>query len=136
MQHDNKPNKRINKSICFPMHNLRELVLKVKVGSVPDYYFCRLPKIITPMSIVVVNLEGFEFKFEDMIPSLTLVEDLTLEGCLVSSNFSISSAKLKTLKLWGCEGLENIMIDAFNLQSFYFSTQQALLKSILSMVRV
>lgn len=118
MQHDNKPNKRINKSICFPMHNLRELVLKVIVGSVPDYYFYRLPKIITPMSIVVVNLEGFEFKFEDMIPSLTLVEDLTLEGCLVSSNFSISSAKLKTLKLWGCEGLENIMIDAFNLQSF------------------
>ncbi|XP_075645136.1 F-box/LRR-repeat protein At4g14096-like [Castanea sativa] len=118
MQHDNKPNKRINKSICFPMHNLRELVLKVIVESVPDYYFYRLQKIVTPMSIVVLNLEGFEFKFEDMISSLTLVEDLTLKGCHVSSNFSILSAKLITLKLWGCEGLENIMIDAFNLQSF------------------
>ena len=30
----------------------------------------------------------------------------------------VSSAKLKTIKLWGCEGLENIMIDALNLQSF------------------
>ena len=71
MQHANKPNKRINKSICFPMHNLRELVLKVIVESVPDYYFLMFAKKITPMSIVVLNLEGFEFKFEDMIPSLT-----------------------------------------------------------------
>ena len=118
MQHANKPNKRINKSICFPMHNLRELVLKVIVESVPDYYFLMFAKKITPMSIVVLNLEGFEFKFEDMIPSLTSVEDLTLEDCHVSSNFSISSAKLRTLRLWGCEGLENIMIDVFNLQSF------------------
>ena len=91
MQHDNKRNKRINKSICFGMHNLRELVLKVIVESAHDYRFYRLPKIITPMSIVVLILEGFKFKFEDLIPSLTLVEDLTLEVCHVSSNFSISS---------------------------------------------
>ena len=99
MQHDNKRNKRINKSICFGMHNLRELVLKVIVESAHDYRFYRLPKIITPMSIVVLILEGFKFKFEDLIPSLTLVEDLTLEGGHVSSNFSISSQGYRLMYL-------------------------------------
>ena len=114
--------KRIAKSIKFAIeHNVKELVLKF--GEVWRYHpFYSLPKSITLKSIVVLKLQGFDFKFEDLIPNLTLVEDLTLKDCMVSSNFTISSAKLKSLKLTKCRGLKNIVIDAFNLQSFETTT--------------
>ena len=122
--------KRIAKSIKFAIeHNVKELVLKF--GEVWRYHpFYSLPKSITLKSIVVLKLQGFDFKFEDLIPNLTLVEDLTLKDCMVSSNFTISSAKLKTLKLGHCRGLENIAIDAFNLQSFRTSSFGEPLKNI------
>lgn len=75
------------------------------------------PKTITTKSIVVLNLVGLAFKFEDLIPSLNLVEHLSIELCSVSSNF-----KLKTLELKNCKGLKTIVVDVVNLQYFSHST--------------
>lgn len=80
------------------------------------------PKTITTKSIVVLNLVGLAFKFEDLIPSLNLVEHLSIELCSVSSNFTISSSKLRTLELKNCRGLKTIVVDAVNLQYFSHST--------------
>ena len=116
--------KRIEESICFAIdRNVKELVLNF--GGLQrrhGYKYYSLPKLITSNSIVVLNLSGFDFNLEDLIPNLTLVEDFTISNCCVSSNFTISSAKLKSLKLTKCRGLKNIVIDAFNLQSFETTT--------------
>lgn len=70
----------------------------------------------------MLNLVGLAFKFEDLIPSLNLVEHLSIELCSVSSNFTISSSKLKTLELKNCRGLKTIVVDVVNLQYFSHST--------------
>ncbi|GMY33538.1 f-box/lrr-repeat protein 15 [Fagus crenata] len=122
--HSSILDKRIEESICFAIdRNVKELVLNF--GGLQrrhGYKYYSLPKLITSNSIVVLNLSGFDFNLEDLIPNLTLVEDFTISNCCVSSNFTISSAKLKSLKLTKCRGLKNIVIDAFNLQSFETTT--------------
>ena len=67
-------------SICFAIdhNNVNELVLKFeedKHRSRDNRKFYRLPKIITPRSVFVLDISGFDFSFEDLIQNLTLVED-------------------------------------------------------------
>ena len=128
IDHDGKSDQRIDESICFAIeHNVKKLDLRFGDYWIRSRYkvygqLYTLPKTVTTKSIVVLNLVGLAFKFEDLIPSLNLVEHLSIELCSVSSNFTISSTKLKTLKLQNCKGLKTIVVDAVNLQYFSHST--------------
>lgn len=115
---DKQPDYRIDMSIGYAIeHNVKELILKIR--SLSKYY--SLPRtVLNAKSINVLKLEGCMFKFEDLIPCFTSVEDLSVMGCHVSTNFTILSTKIKTLNFGWCEGLEKIEVDALNLQSFSY----------------
>jgi hypothetical protein len=69
--HDGRSDERMDKSISFAKeHNVKELVLNFEDVWRFNPKFYNLPKTITPKSIVVLNLAGFDFKFEDLIPQL------------------------------------------------------------------
>ena len=73
-------NKRNEGSNCFSIdhNNVKELVLKFEKDKHrwrDNRKFYCLPKIITPRSIVVLDISGFDFNFEDLILNLTLGED-------------------------------------------------------------
>jgi hypothetical protein len=114
------PDNRIDSSIRFAAeHNVSELILRIDAQYNSH---CRLPRtaLQCAKSLTVLKLSGFVLEFEDLIPSCNLVEDLSLERCSVSAKFIISSAKLTTLNLCFCKGLEKIEIDALNLESFTY----------------
>lgn len=142
IDHDGKSDKRIDESICFAIeHNVKELDLRFGDYWIRSRYkvygqLYTFPKTITTKSIVVLNLVGLAFKFEDLIPSLNLVEHLSIELCSVSSNFTISSSKLKTLELKNCKGLKTIVVDAVNCNIFHIQPSLALVKSVWEIVIV
>ncbi|XP_059449578.1 putative F-box/LRR-repeat protein At3g28410 [Corylus avellana] len=112
---------RIQNSIRLAVdRNVNELVVEIQTF---QNNYCRLPRTALQNArlLSVLKLSGFSFEFEDLIPCLNLVEDLSLDSCSVSANFMLSSAKLKDLKLGFCRGLEKIEIDALNLQFFSYS---------------
>ncbi len=56
--------------LVLPKSIMSELVLNFEDVWRFNPKFYNLPKTITPKSIVVLNLAGFDFKFEDLIPQL------------------------------------------------------------------
>lgn len=120
-----KSDDRVEESIGFAVdRNVKELVLEIDQTKKFCYY--RLPPTTLQYakSLNVLKLSGFSFEFEDLIPSCNFVEDLSLEKCRLSGNFVISSAKLTSLKINFCIGLEKIKIDALNLESFTYIVEK------------
>ncbi|KAK9267064.1 hypothetical protein L1049_024013 [Liquidambar formosana] len=110
---------RIDGWISFAVdHNVEELDLDIKNK---QNLFYKLPQaVFSTKSVTSLKLKGFRLEPHDLILSCPLIQDLSLRCCNGLRYFTVSSAKLRTIELDRCYGLQRIEIEALFLQSFLY----------------